>query len=194
MRKTLWPLALFLSAAPITASMAKEQALICFGNEPFWRLDLTVPGMASFSTPDSGAVDFIGAAVTLAPRKDSVWRGQAAVGGGGELVAFLREGACSDQMSDIVHPFSINVSLPEGRHLAGCCRLPDAPADSVSLEGGAWRLIELHGQTLAADQVRGAVTVSFDEGEIVIDVDAPAGDAPVGDASDTDGERAGSLS
>jgi len=46
---------------------------------------------------------------------------------GAELVAFLREGACSDGMSDTVHPYSVNVSLPGGRHFAGCCRVPEMP-------------------------------------------------------------------
>lgn len=167
MKQFVKPLALFFLAAPTTASMAQEEPLICFGNEPSWRLDLTEPGKASFSTPDSAAVDFVGAVTTLAPRKESVWRGQTAIADGGELVAFLREGACSDQMSEIVHPFSVNVSLPEGRHYAGCCRLSDAPADSAALlEGATWRLTGLPGQTLAADQGRNAVTVSFGAGRV----------------------------
>ena len=166
MKHTLWPLALFVLAAPITASMAQQPPLICFGNELSWRLDLTEPEPARFSTPDSGVVDFVGAATTIGPRKESVWRGRAAAADGGDLVAFLREGACSDQMSDVVHPFSVNVSLPDGRHLSGCCRLSDAPADSASLEGATWRLTELPGQTLSADGPGDAVTVTFESGRV----------------------------
>jgi heat shock protein HslJ len=140
--------------------------LICFGNEPFWRLDLTETGKARFSTPDSPAVDYVGAANTLVWRKESVWRGQATVPHGGELVAFLREGACSDGMSDTVHPYSVNVSLPEKRHYAGCCRVSEAPVASETLENATWRLTELPGQTLPAAQDRNAVTVSFDAGRV----------------------------
>jgi len=166
MQRTLWPLALVAHFASATTSMAQESPLICFGNEPSWRLDLTDPGKARFSTPDSAAVDYIGAANTLAHRKESVWRGQAAIANGGELVAFLREGACSDGMSDTVHPYSVNVSLPEGRHYAGCCRLSEAPVASATLENATWRLTALPGQTLPAAQERNAVTVNFEAGRV----------------------------
>ena len=165
MKRTAWPLALVL-VAPISASMAQEQPLICFGNEPSWHLDLTETGKARFSTPDSPVVDYIGAANTLVPRKDSIWRGQPAVPDDGELVAFLREGGCSDGMSDTVHPYSVNVSLPEGRHYAGCCRVSGAPVVPTSLENATWRLTGLSGQTLPADQGRNAVTVIFEAGRL----------------------------
>ena len=159
-------LLLAVLAAPVDASAGEEQPLICFGNEPSWRLDLTVPGKASFSTPDIAAVDYTGAATAFAPRKESIWRGQATVSGGGELVAFLREGACSDTMSDAVHPYLVNVSLPGGRHYAGCCRLAEVAAESSSLENVTWRLTGLPGQTLPAFQGRNAVTVRFEGGRL----------------------------
>ena len=166
MNRTVWPLALVVLAAPITASWAQELPLICFGNEPSWRLDLTEQGKARFSTPDSAVVEYVGAANTLVWRKESVWRGQAVGPDGGELVAFLREGACSDGMSDTVHPHSVNVSLPDGRHYAGCCRVPEAPAVSGSLESTTWRLTELPSQTLPAAQERNAVTANFEAGRV----------------------------
>ena len=119
-----------------------------------------------FRRPDSPAVDYLGAANTLAPRKESVWRGQATHPDGGDLVAFLREGACSDTMSDTVHPYSVNVSLPQGGHYAGCCRLAEAPAVSAGLENATWRLTGLPGQTLPADKGRNAVTVNFEAGRV----------------------------
>jgi heat shock protein HslJ len=146
--------------------MAQEQPLICFGNEPFWRLDLSETGKASFSTPDSPAVDYFGAANTLVHRKESVWRGQATAPDGGELVAFLRQGACSDGMSDTVHPYSVNVSLPDGRHHSGCCRVSEASVVPASLENATWRLIGLPGQELPVDQGRSAITVSFEAGRV----------------------------
>lgn len=166
MNRTVWLLVLVVFIAPINASMAQEQPLICFGNEPFWGLDLTETGKARFSTPDSQAVDYLGAVNTLVPRKESVWRGQATVPDGGELVAFLREGACSDGMSDTVHPYSINVSLPDGLHYAGCCRVSDAPVVSATLENATWRLTGLGGQALPAGQGRNAITVNFEAGRV----------------------------
>jgi heat shock protein HslJ len=166
MNRTVWLLVLVVFIVPINASMAQEQPLICFGNEPFWGLDLTETGKARFSTPDSQVVDYLGAVNSLAPRKESVWRGQATGPDGGVLVAFLREGACSDGMSDTVHPYSVNVSLPDGLHHAGCCRLSDAPAVSATLENATWRLTGLRGQALPAGPSRNAITVNFEAGHV----------------------------
>lgn len=42
----------------------------------------------------------------------AIGRGQATVSDDGELVGFLRVGACSDGMSETVPPYSVNISLP----------------------------------------------------------------------------------
>lgn len=167
MKRTLRTLALLILAAPVTASMAQEPQLICFGNEPSWRLDLTEAGKAGFSTPDCPATAaYVGAANTLAPRKETIWRGRATAPNGGELVAFLREGACSDGMSDMTHPYSVNVSLPNGAHRAGCCRLAQAPVAAATLEGATWRLTGLPGQVLPPGPGRNAITVNFEAGRV----------------------------
>ncbi len=165
MKPIAWPLALVGLVAVVTAACAQEPSLICFGNEPSWRLDLTETGKAHFSTPDSLVIDYRGIASTLVPRKESVWRGQATLPDGGELVAFLREGACSDSMSDTVHPYSVVVSLPEGSNYAGCCRVTEAPVVAASLENGTWRAV-LPGETLPVDKGRNAVTVNFTAGRV----------------------------
>ena len=170
MKRMVWPTMLLALLAPHAALLAQEQPqeqpLICFGNEPSWRLDLPGTGQARFSTPDGAAVDYVGAVNTLTHRGEAVWRGRPADAPGGELVAFLREGPCSDQMSDTSHPYSVNVSLPDGRHLAGCCRLSEAPAAAAGLEQGPWLLAELAGVSLPAGQGRNAVTVSFEAGRV----------------------------
>jgi heat shock protein HslJ/uncharacterized membrane protein len=166
MKPPVWPLALVVLVVAVSASIAQEPPLICFGNEPSWRLDLTETGKARFSTPDSAAVDYLGIANTLVARKESMWRGQATPANGGELVAFLREGECSDSMSDTVHPYSVNVSLPEGSHYAGCCRVPEAPIVAAGLENAIWRATVLPGQTLPAEKGRNAVTVNFAAGSV----------------------------
>ncbi len=167
MKRILSSLAFIALLAPAGASMAGEPPLICFGTEPFWRLDLTQPGKASFSTPDCpSAEDYVGTANTLVPRKETVWRGRATAPNGGELVAFVREGACSDGMSDVVHPYSVNVSLPGGAHRAGCCRLAAVPAAAAPLENTSWVLTALPGASLPAEQGRNAVTVDFESGRV----------------------------
>lgn len=166
MNRFFRPFAFAFLLAPSAASLAAEPSLICFGNEPSWRLDLTEKGKARFSTPDSSPVEYRGTGNTLLPRNETVWRGRAAGPGGRELVALLRAGACSDGMSDTVHPYSVNVSLPDGRHYAGCCRVPDRPAASATLEESTWRLTRLPGRTLPAVHERNAVTVSFKGGRV----------------------------
>lgn len=162
MKHSNWIAALAVLSAPFTVQAA-EQALLCFGNEPFWQLDLTQRGMARFSTPDSAAVAYRGGETRLDHRKESVWRSRSQMRRGGDLVAFLREGQCSDGMSDTVHPVSVNVSLPDGRHLAGCCRVPAA---SATIEGATWRLTALPGTTLPSGSARNAVTARFEGGRV----------------------------
>ena len=165
MNRYLWSLALVVLLGSSTVSWSQEQPLICFGTEPFWSLELTEPGTARFSTPDSPPVDYLGAASTLAPRTETVWRGQPTAADGGELVAFLRQGPCSDGMSDAVHPYSVNVSLADGRHLGGCCRVP-AQAAAATLENATWRLTEVPGRQLPGADAREAVTVRLADGHL----------------------------
>jgi heat shock protein HslJ len=166
MKPTVWPLALFVLVASVTVSTAQEAPLICFGNEPFWRLDLIEPGKARFSPPDSEPVDYLGVMSTLEHRKESIWRGQTTLPDSGELVVFLRHGECSDTMSDTIHPYWVNVSLPQGSHYAGCCRLPEAPVALTTLENVTWRATALPGQNLPADKGHNAVTVNFEDGRV----------------------------
>ncbi|MCU0304424.1 MAG: META domain-containing protein [Thermoanaerobaculales bacterium] len=167
MNRPLWLLASLVLLFSSTVSWAGEQPLICFGTEPFWSLDLAEPGTARFSTPDSAPAEYLGAASPLAARAETVWRGRAAAADGGELVAFLREGPCSDGMSDAVHPTSVNLSLPDGRHLGGCCRVPVAPAAaSAALENATWRLTGLPSLELPSAADREAVTVRLVEGRV----------------------------
>ena len=156
------PALLLVLAVPAAGAVAAGQELICFGNEPSWRLDLSGAGEARFSQPDGQSARFRGSEARIEHRKESVWRGRGP--GGRELVAFLRDGACSDTMSGTVHPVSINVSLPDGRHLAGCCRVPAAPASTAMLEGASWRLTALPGHSVPAGN--GAPTARFEGGRV----------------------------
>ena len=156
------PAVLLAFAVPAAAALAAERELICFGNEPSWRLDISGAGEARFSLPDGQSARFRGSEARIEHRKESVWRGRGR--SGRELVAFLKEGVCSDTMSDTAHPVSINLSLPDGRHYAGCCRMPAASAPAVMLEGVNWRLASLPGQAVPAGN--GAPAVRFEGGRV----------------------------
>jgi heat shock protein HslJ len=130
-------LALLLLASAFHAlpAAAAEPRLGCFGAEPSWSLRFDGGGRATLSFPDGKPVEYRGQETRLDFLKERAWRGTPAGDAKGVVVAFLRESACSDTMSDTAHPFSARVSLPDGRLLAGCCRIPASP-----LEGTTWQL------------------------------------------------------
>jgi heat shock protein HslJ len=142
-----------------------QTSLICFGNEPSWGVDLTTPGTAQLTTIGEAPVTYKGKATSLQFLGETMWRGSAV---GGDLVVFLRDGACSDGMSDITHPVSSRVSLADGRFFAGCCRVPAGASQSQpSLEGETWRLTSLTGlspDALAANST--PVTSRFESGRV----------------------------
>jgi heat shock protein HslJ len=149
---------------------AGERPLICFGNEPSWRVDLTEPGTATYSTPDSSPASFRGSAARNEPLREAVWRGSPAAGR--DLVVFLKDDACSDGMSDDTHPVIARVSTPDGRFLAGCCRIPAGAAAAGAagarpLEGVSWKLTGLPGKDpkVVAAAPRPA-TIRFEGGRI----------------------------
>ena len=161
------------------AATAAEPPLMCFGNEPSWGLALDAPGKARLLLPDAPAAEYRGTETRLEHLRERIWRGRAAGGAGRDLVAFLREAACSDGMSDTTHPVVARVSLPDGRFLAGCCRVvaaatAAAPAGksapgavAATLEGQRWRLAHLRGQDdRALAELPAGITVRFEAGRV----------------------------
>jgi uncharacterized membrane protein len=116
------------------AAAAEDPPLMCFGNEPSWGLALETPDTARLMLPDQPPAEYEGTGTRSDILRERIWRGKLRGGAGGDLVAFLRESQCSDGMSDVKHPVVARVSLPDGRFLAGCCRItaPRAPAPPAS--------------------------------------------------------------
>lgn len=165
---------LAITLAVALPAAAADPPLICFGNEPSWSVALATPDAARLTLPDAPTVEFRGASSRIDPLRERVWRG-APASGGGDLVVFLREATCSDGMSEVGHPVVARVSLPDGRFLAGCCRLaaataaaaPVAPAAPSPIEGPEWRLTGLRGLDAAAlAAVPEGVSVRFDGGRL----------------------------
>jgi heat shock protein HslJ len=125
-------LVLALQARPAGAA---EPRPVCFGAEPSWSLRFDGGGRATLAFPDGKPLEYRGRETRLEHLKERAWRGTPAGDGKAVVVAFLRESACSDTTSDTTHPLSARVSLPDGRLLAGCCRIPASP-----LEGTTWQL------------------------------------------------------
>ncbi len=168
MKSRLLPI--LLSLLPALAA-ASEPPLTCFGNEPSWGLHFAGPEAARLLLPDRPSLELKGRETRLEPGGDRAWRGRRAAGGGRDVVAFLSPSACSDGMSDTKHPVTARVSLPDGRLLAGCCRISGAGAAGVplapTLDGATWRLASLRG--VDAGALRGAaqpVTATFKAGRV----------------------------
>ncbi len=144
-------------AHPVAAA---EPRLVCFGNEPSWSLRFDGGGRATLSFPDGKPVEYRGRETRLDFLKERAWRGTPAGDPKAVAVAFLREVTCSDTMSDTAHPVSARVSLPDGRLLAGCCRVPAAP-----LEGTTWQFTAPGGAAgEAKDPTSAPPTVRFVDG------------------------------
>ena len=162
-----------LSALPVAAD---ERALVCFGNEPSWSVVLGGGDTARLVLPEQTDIDYQGAETRLDPLGERMWRGAPRGGTGGDLVVFLRDADCSDGMSDQTHPVVARVSLPDGRMLAGCCRITAAAAEAspaavaalaVPIEGPVWQLTQLRGQkdkALAA--LPTPITARFSDGRL----------------------------
>jgi heat shock protein HslJ len=158
------------ASAPVAAFSAEPQ-LICFGNEPSWSLQFSERGRAKLLLPEQKSLDYRGRETRLDFLKEWAWRGKPASGKGGELVAFLRESACSDGMSDTQHPVTARVSLPDARLLAGCCRIPVSSNAStpvpLAFEGPTWQLDApaAQGTGVAGKEMR-PVTALFEGGRV----------------------------
>ena len=152
---------LFLASAfHALPAAAAEPRLVCFGNEPSWSLRFDGGGRATLSVPGGKPVEYRGRETRLDFLKERAWRGTPAGDPKAVVVAFLRESSCSDTMSDVAHPLSARVSLPDGRLLAGCCRIPPAPFEATT-----WRL-NSPGRTTgdATDATAAPPTVRFADG------------------------------
>jgi heat shock protein HslJ len=156
-----------LSAALLPGVVvAAEQPLICFGNEPSWGVDLTEPGVARWSTPDGEATVYRGTATRHAFLPETLWRGSPAAGR--DLVVWLQDSTCTDNMSGNKLPVTARVSTPDGRFLSGCCRVPAAGGTSTArLEGATWQLQEMPGpQSAALGRLTRPITVRFESGRL----------------------------
>jgi hypothetical protein len=101
-------------------------ALSCSGPSDEWSLLLV--GSRGELSVDSARVARFEGRYSIDDSTAFGWRGRSA-GEGGDLVAFVREAACSTALGE-EQPLSVNVSLPDGRFVSGCCRrLGDVPDD-----------------------------------------------------------------
>jgi uncharacterized membrane protein len=123
------------AGAVAQARAADPPPLVCYGNEPTWRLDLE-GGEARFACSGEEEKTYAGRFTSLDRMKVHAWRGTVP-GAAGEMVSILSEESCSDGMSTQRQPYIMRISLPDGRLFVGCCRVAtirNAPAPSRPAE------------------------------------------------------------
>jgi heat shock protein HslJ len=147
------------------AACAIAPGWICFGNEPSWSLQFHDASRATLLFPDAQPLDHDGASRSLPSLREWMWRGRPA-GGGGEAVAFVAETACSDGMSDAKHLATARLSLPNGRFLAGCCRIDPAASSVPGIEGRRWKLADVRGIAADLRAARASATARFSNGRV----------------------------
>jgi hypothetical protein len=100
--------------------------LVCFGTEPFWRINLFLPThRAEVFFMGEGGFELV---LDTAPLPSTPFPPTLAVPFSGmrEGVAVVREGVCSDGMSDRLYGLETQVYWRgQGEGLSGCCRLSD---------------------------------------------------------------------
>jgi heat shock protein HslJ len=143
---------------------------MCFGNEPSWKVDLTTPGVAKAAVLGEETKTYRGGPTRNEVLKETLWRGSPDAGR--DLVVFLSDKSCSDQMSDVVHPVTARVSFPDLRFFAGCCRVVGgggggAAAGASALQANVWRLQSLPGRDAKALAAAGQpLTMRLQEGRV----------------------------
>ena len=93
--------------------------LRCIGTEPFWSFTLADNAL-TYTTPELKPVAAQIGDVQQSRKSTIVWRVAPKYGPVASATIEARQ-ACSDGMSDYVHPFSARVETRDGMLLSGCC-------------------------------------------------------------------------
>lgn len=103
------------------ASAAGEQTFQALGTEPFWSFEV-LDGKLLYTSPEQQTAVAIEAHVTAIGKHGDgglVWEGRM---DGKPVILTIREGQCSDGMSDTVYPYKATFTWGE-RTEQGCARL-----------------------------------------------------------------------
>jgi hypothetical protein len=115
----LW-LAVLLAGPQADVARRDPPPLLCSGTGPAFRLTLEA-NRAVLSLPPVSAV-LLDGRFGADDLRSYGWRGRAP--GGRDLVAFVSDATCQDAAAE-TSPFSVRLSLPDGRFVSGCCRRAD---------------------------------------------------------------------
>ena len=111
-------------APQVGGSFPDVSWLACFGNEPFWSMDVVVGGAARFVTPGADTLRFQAGRIEQANGRRGLF-GLTAESGAGQATMVLRQQACSDGSSDRSYGLDAAIVLRGERNatLSGCCSI-----------------------------------------------------------------------
>lgn len=115
----------FLEEQFLAGSSLLPRPLICFGNEPFWTLDVGLTPFAELGWLDGETVRFSGLHTISSASREGRYM-MIAENNGKSLHGFVERKTCSDGMSDRVYGLDMNLLVRDGRetrYFAGCCSI-----------------------------------------------------------------------
>jgi uncharacterized membrane protein len=118
-------LASFASATPAVdgAGPVFDEDLVCYLNEPFWRIQITKAGAATCTETCDGPPDLRAAlARPLAGAKDA-WSLELRTADARPFMAVTvrRTGSCTESLSSDQYTYEVVARRPGGRPFSGCC-------------------------------------------------------------------------
>lgn len=126
--QTAWVAMQFLEAQFTAGNSLLPRPLICFGNEPFWTLDIDNKPFAELGWLDGVSLRFSGLYTISSDSRPGRYM-MIAESSGRSLHGFVERKTCSDGMSDRVYGLDMNLLIRDGeqtRYFAGCCSVaPD---------------------------------------------------------------------
>lgn len=120
-----WVAMQFLEAQYVSASSLLPRPLICFGNEPFWTLEIGNSPFAELGWLDGVTLRFSNPYFISSASRAGRYM-MLAENTGRSLHAFVERKTCSDGMSDRVYGLDMNLLVRDGdqtRYFAGCCSI-----------------------------------------------------------------------
>lgn len=153
-----------IAAAPVAAQeMSMSLAsIVCSGNEPFWRLDISSDeGVLTRPTADGVTEQrYTGASTWLDWLQPGwqVWRGRSADEAGDVLVATMRTEQCVDSMAGEeagAFDYVVLLSMPDMPAVNGCCRV-SPPTDAMDATASGPSPDALYGREWLLEDIAGA--------------------------------------
>lgn len=120
-----WVAMRFMDRTLAPGNSLLPRPLICFGTEPFWKLDINSGPIAELGLFDEPSRRMLGLWILSSVNRDGRYA-VLAEGRGTQMTAFVQRRLCSDGMSDRVYGLDMDLVVRSKEHtkiFSGCCSL-----------------------------------------------------------------------